>query len=109
MADQLDKTPNELPCECISVSILNSSICTTTFVEYKHVLSGQTYIYNPLFLFLYAVADSSDIRSPLLTNLIGAMKGYERLLSLSRDVDKPKWKPLHVAAGWNSRNRIVVK
>ena len=41
--------------------------------------------------------------------IVGGLKGYERLLSLSKDVNNPKWKPLHMAAGWNSRNRRVAK
>ena len=41
--------------------------------------------------------------------IIGGLKGYERLLSLSRDVGNPKWKPLHLSAGWNSRNRRIAK
>ena len=41
--------------------------------------------------------------------IIGGLKGYERLLSLSLDVNNPRWKPLHIAAGWNSRNRRVAK
>ena len=30
--------------------------------------------------------------------IIGGLKGYERLLSLSRDTKNPKWKPLHLPA-----------
>ena len=41
--------------------------------------------------------------------IIGGLKGYERLLSLSRDIENPKWKPLHLSAGWNSRNRRIAK
>ena len=41
--------------------------------------------------------------------IIGGLKGYERLLSLSLDVNNHRWKPLHMAAGWNSRNRKVAK
>ena len=33
--------------------------------------------------------------------IIGGLKGYERLLSLSLDTSNPKWKPLHMSAGWN--------
>ena len=33
------------------------------------------------------------------------MKGYERLLSLSKDIGNPRWKPLHLAASWNAKNR----
>ena len=33
----------------------------------------------------------------------------ERLLSLSKDVNNPKWKPLNMSAGLNSRNRRVAK
>ena len=41
--------------------------------------------------------------------VIGGLKGYERLLSLSKDTGNSRWKPLHLAAGWNSRNRRNVK
>ena len=41
--------------------------------------------------------------------LIGGLKGYERLLSLSMDKKNPKWKALHMAAGWNARNRRIAK
>ena len=32
-----------------------------------------------------------------------------RLLSLSKDLNNPRWKPLHMARGWNSRNRRLAK
>ena len=41
--------------------------------------------------------------------IVEGLKGYERLLSLSRDFENPKWKPLHLSAGWNSRNRRQAK
>ena len=41
--------------------------------------------------------------------IIGGLKGYERLLSLSLDTSNPKWKPLHMSAGWNERNRRIAK
>ena len=41
--------------------------------------------------------------------IVGGLKGYERLLSLSRDVKNPKWKPLHMPAKWNARNRRIAK
>ena len=41
--------------------------------------------------------------------IIGGLKGYERLLSLSRDLSNPRWKPLHMTAGWNAKNRRVAK
>ena len=41
--------------------------------------------------------------------IIGGLKGYERLLSLSKDTNNPKWKPLHMAAGWNAKNRRRAK
>ena len=41
--------------------------------------------------------------------IIGGLKGYERLLSLSRDPENPRWKPLHVSGKWNSRNRRMAK
>jgi hypothetical protein len=37
--------------------------------------------------------------------IIAGLKGYERLLSLSKDLNNPRWKPLHSSAGWNSKNR----
>ena len=43
------------------------------------------------------------------TFIIGGLKGYKRLRSLSGDVENPKWKPLHMAASWNSRNRRIAK
>ena len=41
--------------------------------------------------------------------IIGGLKGYERLLSLSRDKKNPMWKPLHMAGKWNARNRRMAK
>ena len=41
--------------------------------------------------------------------IVGGLKGYERLLSLSKDVKNPRWKPLHMPASWNARNRRVAK
>ena len=41
--------------------------------------------------------------------IIEGLKGYERLLSLSKDKENPKWKPLHVSGKWNSRNRRMAK
>ena len=41
--------------------------------------------------------------------IIGGLKGYERLLSLSKDTTNPKWRPLHMAGSWNSRNRRMAK
>ena len=41
--------------------------------------------------------------------IVGGLKGYERLLSLSKDLSNPKWKPLHLAAKWNPRNRRIAK
>ena len=41
--------------------------------------------------------------------IIGGLKEYERLLSLSKDRNNPKWKPLHMAGSWNSRNRRMAK
>ena len=41
--------------------------------------------------------------------LVGGLKGYERLLSLSRDTKNPRWKPLHMPARWNARNRRIAK
>jgi hypothetical protein len=41
--------------------------------------------------------------------IIGGLKGYELLLSLSMDMKNPKWKPLNMAAGWNARKRRIAK
>ena len=41
--------------------------------------------------------------------LVGGLKGYERLLSLSRDKSNPRWKPLHMSASWNGKNRRIAK
>ena len=41
--------------------------------------------------------------------IVGGLKGHERLLFLCRDVNYPRWKPLHMGAGWNARNRRVSK
>ena len=41
--------------------------------------------------------------------IIDGLKGYERLLSLSKDLENPRWKPLHMARGWNARNRRLAK
>ena len=41
--------------------------------------------------------------------IIGGIKGFERLLTLSKDRSNPKWKPLHMAGSWNSRNRRMAK
>ena len=41
--------------------------------------------------------------------IIGGLKGYERLLSLSKDKTNPKWRPLHMSASWNSKNRRIAK
>ena len=41
--------------------------------------------------------------------IIGGLRGYERLLSLSKDRRSPRWKLLHMAAGWNARNRRIAK
>ena len=41
--------------------------------------------------------------------IVGGLKGYERLLSLSKDMTNPRWKPLHLSAGWNPKNRRVAK
>ena len=41
--------------------------------------------------------------------IVGGLKGYERLLSLSKDIHNPKWKPLHMPASWNNRNRRIAK
>ena len=40
---------------------------------------------------------------------LSGLKGYERLLSLSRDRSNPKWKPLHMSASWNGKNRRIAK
>ena len=41
--------------------------------------------------------------------IIGGLKGYERLLSLSKYIGNPRWKPLHLAASWNAKNRSNAK
>ena len=50
----------------------------------------------------YTVKEAREI-------IIGGLKGYERLLSLSKDKENPRWKPLHVAGKWNSANRRMAK
>ena len=50
----------------------------------------------------YSMKEARDI-------IIGGLKGYERLLSLSKDVDNPRWKPLHMSGKWNARNRRIAK
>ena len=35
--------------------------------------------------------------------VIGGFKGYERLLSLSKDPTNHRWKLLHMARSWNTR------
>ena len=37
------------------------------------------------------------------------MKGYDRMLSVSRDKTDPKWKPIHVPASFKSRERRISK
>ena len=41
--------------------------------------------------------------------IIGGMKGCERLLSLSKDIGYLRWKPLHMAGEFNSRNKMRSK
>ena len=41
--------------------------------------------------------------------IVAGLKGYERLLSLSLDEGNPRWKPLHLSARWNAKNRRVAK
>ena len=41
--------------------------------------------------------------------MIGGMKGYERLLSLSKDTGNPRWKPLHMFRKFNSKNRRLAQ
>ena len=41
--------------------------------------------------------------------VIGGLRGYERLLSLSKDKSNPKWKPLNMAGSWNQKNRRLAK
>ena len=50
----------------------------------------------------YTLKETRDV-------IIGGLKGYERLLSLSRDRNNPRWKPLHMAGKWNSKNRRMAK
>ena len=37
--------------------------------------------------------------------MVGVLTGYERKLSLSKDKDHPKWKPLHQGAKLNVEGR----
>ena len=41
--------------------------------------------------------------------LVGGLTGYERKLSLSKDKNNPKWKPLHQPAGFNIQARRRTK
>ena len=41
--------------------------------------------------------------------LVGGLTGYERKLSLSKDNNNPKWKPLHQPAGFNIQARRRTK
>ena len=50
----------------------------------------------------YSLKETRDV-------IIGGLKGYERLLSLSRDKENPRWKPLHVSGKFNSKNRRMAK
>ena len=50
----------------------------------------------------YSVEETREV-------ITGGLKGYERLLSLSRDTGNPRWKPLHMAGKFNSRNRRMAK
>ena len=50
----------------------------------------------------YSVDETRDV-------VVGGLNGYERLLSLSRDTGNPRWKPLHMAGKFNSRNRRMAK
>ena len=37
------------------------------------------------------------------------MTGYERRLALSKDLENPKWRPLHEGAGYNAKARRTKK
>ena len=50
----------------------------------------------------YSVEESRKV-------IIGGLKGYEHLLSLSKDRSNPRWKQLHMAGSWNQKNRIMAK
>ena len=41
--------------------------------------------------------------------IFGRLKGYDRMLSVSRDKTDPKWKPIHVPACFKSRERRISK
>ena len=41
--------------------------------------------------------------------IIGVLKGYERMLSLSLEKDHPNWKPLHMPASYKSKERRMAK
>jgi hypothetical protein len=50
----------------------------------------------------YSLKEARDV-------IVGGLKGYERLLSLSLDKTSPRWKPLHVPGSWNASNRRMAK
>jgi hypothetical protein len=41
--------------------------------------------------------------------IVGGLKGYERMLSVSLDKDSPNWKPLHLPTSYKAKERKVVK
>ena len=41
--------------------------------------------------------------------LVGGLKGYERMLSGSRNKDSPSWKPLHLPTSYRAKERRITK
>ena len=41
--------------------------------------------------------------------IVGGLKGYERMLSLSKNKETPNWKPLHLPTSYKSKERRISK
>ena len=41
--------------------------------------------------------------------IVGGLKGYERMLSLSKNKGTPNWKPLHLPTSYKSKRRKIAK
>ena len=41
--------------------------------------------------------------------IVGGLKGYERMLSISLDKDSQNWKPLHLPTSYKAKERKVIK
>ena len=41
--------------------------------------------------------------------IVGGLKGYERMLSVSLDKDSQNWKPLHLPTSYKAKERKVIK